>query len=75
MKELGENTLNAVNGLIEGVAVMVVTSCMIPILVLPLSLLVANTLLEIDVSTPTNVLREHAKKMKPRPKKTMHTSE
>lgn len=75
MKELGEDTLNAVNDLIEGVAVMVITSCVIPILVLLFSLWVANTLLGIDVSTPTNALRERAKKMKPRPKETMYTSE
>lgn len=75
VKELGEDTLNAVNDLIEGVAVMVVTSCVIPVLVLLFSLWVANTLLGIDVSTPTNVLRERAKKMKPRPKETMYTSE
>lgn len=74
-KELGEGTLNAVNDLIESFAVMVVTSCVIPIMVLLFSLWIGNTLLGIDVSAPTNMLRERAKKMQPRPKEAMHTTE
>lgn len=74
-KELGEGTLNAVNDLIESFAVMVVTSCVIPIMVLLFSLWIGNTLLGIDVSAPTNMLRKRAKKMQPRPKEAMHTTE
>ena len=65
-KKLGEDTLSSINDLIESLAVMVVTSCVIPILVLLFSLWVSNILLGIDVSGPRGMLIERTNKMKPR---------
>lgn len=65
-KKLGDDALAQINTLIESFAVMVVTSCVMPILVLMFSLWVANILLGIDISAPTGMLRERAAKMKPR---------
>lgn len=59
-----EGLLGQVNHLIEGVAIMIVTSCVIPILVLLFFLWMANLLLGINVSAPTRALAARAQRMK-----------
>lgn len=48
---------NAINGFVEALAVMLVTSCVIPLLVLLLFLWVAKLVLGINVGVPLRVLR------------------
>lgn len=56
LASVSNEMLDEVNSLIESAAVMIVTSCVIPIVVLVFYLWIANMLLGIDVSTPKNFL-------------------
>lgn len=56
VSSLSQSVLDNVNKAIEGVAVMIVTSCVIPVLVLLLFLYLAHMLLGVDISVPMNVL-------------------
>lgn len=61
---VADEMLSQVNRLIEGVAVMIVTSCIIPILVLLLFLWMASLLLGINVDAPRHMLAQNARRMK-----------
>ena len=69
-KSMTDEVVQQVTDLIEGVIVMIVTSCVIPLLVLAAFLWLGHTLLGIDISGPTNYLTgrflsapsKHAKK-------------
>lgn len=61
---VADEMLSQVNRLIEGVAVMIVTSCIIPILVLLFFLWMANLLLGINVDVPRHMLAQRAQRMK-----------
>lgn len=56
-----QDVLDQVNALVESFAVMVVTSCVVPILVLVFFLWVANMLLGIKVEIPVATLKEQAR--------------
>lgn len=58
-----DELLDQVNQLIEGAAVMIVTSCLIPILVLAFYLWVAHTLLGIDASAPKQFFTSRVQRM------------
>ena len=69
-KQMTDEIVQQVTNLIEGVIVMIVTSCVIPLLVLMAFLWLGHTLLGIDISGPANYLSgrflstpsKHAKK-------------
>lgn len=69
-KSMTDEVVQQVTDLIEGVIVMIVTSCVIPLLVLAAFLWLGHTLLGIDISGPANYLTgrflsapsKHAKK-------------
>lgn len=69
-KQMTDEIVRQVTDLIEGVIVMIVTSCVIPLLVLVAFLWLGHTLLGIDISGPANYLTgrflsapsKHAKK-------------
>lgn len=69
-KSMTDEIVQQVTDLIEGVIVMIVTSCVIPLLVLAAFLWLGHTLLGIDISGPANYLTgrflsapsKHAKK-------------
>lgn len=69
-KQITDEIVQQVTDLIEGVIVMIVTSCVIPLLVLVAFLWLGHTLLGIDISGPANYLTsrflsapsKHAKK-------------
>lgn len=69
-KSMTDKVVQQVTDLIEGVIVMIVTSCVIPLLVLAAFLWLGHTLLGIDISGPANYLSgrflgapsKHAKK-------------
>ena len=69
-KQMTDEIVQQVTDLIEGVIVMIVTSCVIPLLVLVAFLWLGHTLLGIDISGPANYLTgrflrapsKHAKK-------------
>lgn len=69
-KSMTDEIVRQVTDLIEGVIVMIVTSCVIPLLVLAAFLWLGHTLLGIDISGPANYLTgrflsapsKHAKK-------------
>ena len=69
-KQMTDEIVQQVTNLIEGAIVMIVTSCVIPLLVLVAFLWLGHTLLGIDISGPTNYLTgrflsapsKHAKK-------------
>ena len=69
-KQITDEIVQQVTDLIEGVIVMIVTSCVIPLLVLAAFLWLGHTLLGIDISGPANYLTgrflsapsKHAKK-------------
>lgn len=69
-KSMTDEVVQQVTNLIEGVIVMIVTSCVIPLLVLAAFLWLGHVLLGIDISGPTNYLTgrflsapsKHAKK-------------
>lgn len=55
-KQMTDEIVQQVTDLIEGVIVMIVTSCVIPLLVLVAFLWLGHVLLGIDISGPTNYL-------------------
>ena len=55
-KQITDEIVQQVTDLIEGVIVMIVTSCVIPLLVLAAFLWLGHTLLGIDISGPANYL-------------------
>ncbi len=61
---VADEMLSQVNRLIEGVAVMIVTSCIIPILVLLFFLWMANLLLGINVDAPRRMISSRAQRLK-----------
>jgi hypothetical protein len=69
-KQMTDEIVQQVTDLIEGVIVMIVTSCVIPLLVLAAFLWLGHTLLGIDISGPASYLTgrflgapsKHAKK-------------
>lgn len=69
-KSMTDEVVQQVTDLIEGVIVMIVTSCVIPLLVLAAFLWLGHTLLGVDISGPANYLTgrflnapsKHAKK-------------
>ncbi len=69
-KSMTDKVVQQVTDLVEGVIVMIVTSCVIPLLVLAAFLWLGHTLLGIDISGPANYLTgrflsapsKHAKK-------------
>lgn len=69
-KQMTDEIVRQVTDLIEGVIVMIVTSCVIPLLVLVAFLWLGHVLLGIDISGPANYLTgrflsapsKHAKK-------------
>lgn len=61
---VADEMLSQVNRLIEGVAVMIVTSCIIPILVLLFFLWMANLLLGINVDVPRRMISSRAQRLK-----------
>lgn len=69
-KQMTDEIVQQVTDLIEGVIVMIVTSCVIPLLVLVAFLWLGHVLLGIDISGPANYLTgrflsapsKHAKK-------------
>ena len=70
-KQMTDEIVQQVTDLIEGVIVMIVTSCVIPLLVLAAFLWLGHVLLGIDISGPANYLTgrflsapsKHAKKV------------
>lgn len=65
LTSITDGVLDQVNALIEWLAVMVVTSCVIPVIVLLFFLWVANAILGIDVSAPMGALRGRARRLVP----------
>lgn len=60
-----DDMLSQVNALIEQAAVMIVTSCLIPLLVLVFFLWAANLLLGINIDAPMGALAARAQRVKP----------
>ena len=56
IKSVTDNLVKQVTDLIEGAIVMIVTSCLVPLLVLAVFLWMGHSLVGIDVSAPTNYL-------------------
>ena len=56
IKSVTDGVVEQVTNLIEGTIVMIVTSCLVPLLVLAVFLWMGNSLMGIDVSAPTNYL-------------------
>lgn len=56
VKSVTDNLVKQVTDLIEGAIVMIVTSCLVPLLVLAVFLWMGHSLVGIDVSAPTNYL-------------------
>lgn len=66
VKTVTDDIVVQVTGLIEGVIVMIVTSCVIPVLVLVVFLWLGHTLLGIDTSRPAAYLAERYRRALPR---------
>lgn len=62
VQSLTDSVITQATNLIEGAIVMIVTSCLIPLLVLAAFLWMGHSLLGIDVSAPTNFLVHRFKK-------------
>lgn len=56
IKSVTDGVVEQVTNLIEGTIVMIVTSCLVPLLVLAVFLWMGHSLIGIDVSAPTNYL-------------------
>ena len=56
IKSVTDGVVEQVTNLIEGAIVMIVTSCLVPLLVLAVFLWMGHSLVGIDVSAPTNYL-------------------
>ena len=66
VKSVTDGVVEQVTNLIEGAIVMIVTSCLIPLLVLAAFLWMAHSLMGIDVSVPANYLPQRSPKKKQR---------
>lgn len=66
-QSITDSVVAQVNNLIEGAVVMIVTSCVIPLLVLVAFLWLGHALLGIDVSAPADALRRQMEKPMRRP--------
>lgn len=66
-QSITDSVVAQVNNLIEGAVVMIVTSCVIPLLVLVAFLWLGHALLGIDVSAPADALRRQMEKPMHRP--------
>lgn len=64
IKSVTDGVVEQVTNLIEGAIVMIVTSCLIPLLVLAAFLWMGHSLVGIDVSAPTNYLAQRLPKKK-----------
>lgn len=64
VKSVTDNLVKQVTDLIEGAIVMIVTSCLVPLLVLAVFLWMGHSLVGIDVSAPTNYLARRLPKKK-----------
>ena len=64
-KSMTDKVVQQVTDLIEGVIVMIVTSCVIPLLVLAAFLWLGHTLLGIDISGPANYLTGRFLRLRP----------
>ncbi|WP_418825623.1 hypothetical protein [Paratractidigestivibacter sp.] len=64
VKSVTDNLVKQVTNLIEGAIVMIVTSCLVPLLVLAVFLWMGHSLVGIDVSAPTNYLARRLPKKK-----------
>lgn len=69
IKSVTDGVVEQVTNLIEGVIVMIVTSCLIPLLVLVAFLWMAHSLMGINVSVPTNYLSQRLPRKKQRQKR------
>ena len=58
IKSVTDGVVEQVTNLIEGAIVMIVTSCLVPLLVLAVFLWMGHSLMGIDVSAPTNYLTQ-----------------
>lgn len=61
---VSDEMLQNVNNLIEQAAVMIVTSCLVPVLVLAFFIWMAHLLLGVSVEAPTRVLKGRADRMR-----------
>lgn len=64
IKSVTDGVVEQVTNLIEGAIVMIVTSCLIPLLVLAAFLWMGHSLVGIDVSAPTNYLAQRLPRKK-----------
>ncbi len=62
LQSVTDEVIEQVNNIIEGAVVMIVTSCVIPILVLLVFIWLGHILLEIDFSVPANALMRRVKR-------------
>lgn len=69
IKSVTDGVVEQVTNLIEGAIVMIVTSCLIPLLVLVAFLWMAHSLMGINVSVPTNYLSQRLPRKKQRQKR------
>lgn len=64
IKSVTDGVVEQVTNLIEGAIVMIVTSCLVPLLVLAVFLWMGHSLMGIDVSAPTNYLTQRSPRKK-----------
>lgn len=64
IKSVTDGVVEQVTNLIEGAIVMIVTSCLVPLLVLAVFLWMGHSLMGIDVSAPTNYLSQRLPRKK-----------
>lgn len=64
VKSVTDNLVKQVTNLIEGAIVMIVTSCLVPLLVLAAFLWMAHSLMGINISAPANYLSRRLPKKK-----------
>ena len=64
VKSVTDGVVEQVTNLIEGAIVMIVTSCLVPLLVLAVFLWMGHSLMGIDVSAPTNYLSQRLPRKK-----------
>lgn len=69
IKSVTDGVVEQVTNLIEGAIVMIVTSCLIPLLVLAAFLWMAHSLMGINVSAPTSYLSQRLPRKKQRQKR------
>lgn len=69
--DITQSVLDQVGSLVEAFAVMIVTSCVVPILVLVFLLWIANLLLGIKVEIPVSEIQQHAHAVRRNARKTV----